>query len=171
MDLTDPTPAGSTPAHPTAAAPSPHGTGAPTGALPRRTTGAARPAGVARAERGRRRVPVRPAGAEGYATAEAAVALPALLVVLALSVGVVVGVGAQLRCVDAARTAARVASRGDGDPAAVRAAQRVAPRGARVTVVHHGGLVDVRVSARTAPFGLLPALPVSAHADAELEGP
>ncbi len=65
----------------------------------------------------------------GYATAEAEVALPALLVVLArLAVGVVVSVGAQLRCVDAARVAPRVVARGDSDAAAVRAAKQVAPR-------------------------------------------
>lgn len=117
------------------------------------------------------RAGARVVGSDGYATAEAAVALPALLVVLALAVGVVAGVGAQLRCVDAARTAARVAARGDVDAAAVRAAQRVAPRGARVSVVRRGDLVEVRVEARTASVGLLPSLPVSARADAEAEQP
>jgi hypothetical protein len=111
----------------------------------------------------------------GYATAEAAVALPALLVVLALSVGVVVSVGAQLRCVDAARVAARVVARGDSDAAAQRAAERVAPRGALVQVRHHGREVDVTVSADTKPFGagvrLFPAVHVSAHAATEVEGP
>lgn len=112
---------------------------------------------------------------DGYATAEAAVALPALLVVLALAVGVVVSVGAQLRCVDAARVAARVAARGDSDTAAAQAARGVAPRGSHVTVVHRGAQVVVVVSADTRPFGsalhLLPALHVSARAVAEVESP
>lgn len=111
----------------------------------------------------------------GYATAEAAVALPALLVVLALAVGVVVSVGAQLRCVDAARVAARVVARGDSDAAAERAAVQVAPRGALVRVRHHGREVEVTVSADTKPFGagvrLFPAVHVSAHAATEVEGP
>jgi hypothetical protein len=107
----------------------------------------------------------------GYATAEAAVAVPALLVVLALAVGVVVSVGAQLRCVDAARAAARVAARGDTDATAVLAGRQVAPPGAVVTVVHVGDRVEVRVSARTTAFGLFPAIPVSARADAEAEAP
>ncbi len=110
----------------------------------------------------------------GYATAEAEAALPALLVVLALAVGVVVSVGAQLRCVDAARVAARVVARGDSDAAAVRAAKQVAPREAWVLVPRHGTEVDVTVSADTRPFGagvrLFPAVYVSAHAATEIEG-
>ncbi|MCW2599063.1 MAG: hypothetical protein JWM02_892 [Frankiales bacterium] len=102
-------------------------------------------------------------------------ALPALLVVLALAVGVVVSVGAQLRCVDAARVAARVASRGDSDTAAQQAGARVAPSGSRVRVVHRGKEVEVVVSADTRPFGaalrLFPAVHVSARAVAEIETP
>ena len=45
-------------------------------------------------------------------TAETAVVLPVLLFVLAGAVAAVVVVGAQLRCVDAAREGARAASRG-----------------------------------------------------------
>ena len=102
-------------------------------------------------------------------------AIPALLVVLALAVGVVVSVGAQLRCVDAARVAARVVARGDSDLAAQRAGQGVAPRGSRIRVVHRGTQVEVEVSAETRPLGsglrLLPAVHVSARAVAEVEGP
>jgi hypothetical protein len=106
---------------------------------------------------------------EGYATAEAAVALPALLVVLALAVGAVVSVGAQLRCVDAARAAARVAARGDSDTAASRAGQQVAPHGARVRVVHRGDQVEVQVAADVRVFRL-PPVRVHARAVAEAEG-
>ena len=46
-------------------------------------------------------------------TAETAVVLPVLLLVLAGAVAAVVVVGAQLRCVDAAREGARAAARGE----------------------------------------------------------
>ena len=105
----------------------------------------------------------------GYATAEAAVALPALLAVLGLALGVVVSVGAQLRCVDAARVGARVAARGDTDAAAERAAAAVAPRGARVRVRHAGSQVQVEVTADVLSTRLLPAVHISAAATAEAE--
>ncbi len=101
-------------------------------------------------------------------------AIPALLFVLAVAVGVVVSVGAQLRCVDAARVAARVAARGDSDLAAQQAGQGVAPRGSRIRVLHRGTQVEVQVSADTRPFGsglrVVPAVHVSARATAEVEG-
>jgi Flp pilus assembly protein TadG len=114
-------------------------------------------------------------GERGYATAEAAVALPALLVVLAMAVGVVVSVGAQLRCVDAARVAARAAARGDSDADATKAARSVAPGATRIRFLRHGSQVEVQVSAQTRPFGhalrLFPAVQVDARAVAEVEGP
>jgi hypothetical protein len=107
----------------------------------------------------------------GYATAEAALALPALLVVLALAVGVVVSVGAQLRAVDAARAAARVVARGDSDAAATRAASALTPGGAQVRISHHGRDVEVRVDADLHLTRWLPTIHVSARAVAEAEGP
>lgn len=106
----------------------------------------------------------------GYVTAEAALVLPSLLVVLALAVAVVVGVGAQLRCVDAARAAARVVARGDSDPLARRAATAVAPAGATVRI-GHGELVEVRVDAVIRLTRWLPSFHVGARAVAEAEGP
>lgn len=106
---------------------------------------------------------------DGYATAEAAVALPALLVVLSLCVGVLASVGAELRCVDAARAAARVAARGDADGDAERAAREVAPRGSRVTIEHRGDQVQVRVEGDFRPFQLFPSIHVSARAISEVE--
>lgn len=46
-------------------------------------------------------------------TAEIAVALPALVLVLTLGLGAVAAVTDQLRCVDAARTGARLLARGE----------------------------------------------------------
>ncbi len=92
-------------------------------------------------------------------TAEAAVALPSLLVVLAAAVSVLACVGAQLRCVDAARAAARAAARGD-DLSAVRAIADALAPGARVTVSEGGDTVEVRVQARVEPLGpVLAGLP------------
>jgi hypothetical protein len=106
---------------------------------------------------------------EGYATAEAAVALPALVVVLGLAVGAVVTVGGQLRCVDAARAAARVAARGDADSAAAAAARQVAPRGAQVRIAHEAGLVEVSVTVTFRAGRWLPGIPLHARAVAEAE--
>ena len=109
----------------------------------------------------------------GSVTAETAVVLPVLLVVLAAAVGVLACVAAQLRCVDAARAAAREAARGES-PAAVReAGQRVAPADARVTVQSDGDTVEVVVAADVRPFGgalrVLPPVAVRARAVAAVE--
>ncbi len=86
-------------------------------------------------------------------TAETAVVLPVLLVVLAAVVAAVVVVGAQARCVDAAREGARAAARGE-DPAAVRAlVAQVAPEGAATTIAVGGGEVRVTVRAEVGPPG------------------
>ncbi len=95
----------------------------------------------------------------GSVTAETALALPVLVVVLAMAVWVLAAVGAQLRCVEAAGSAARAAARGEG-PAAVRgAAGRLAPEGAAVRVEHRGEQVHVTVSAQVRPFAVLAVLP------------
>ena len=109
----------------------------------------------------------------GSATAETAVLLPVLLVVLAAAVWVLACVAAQLKCVDAARAAARAAARGD-TPASVQViGQRLAPKGARVALSSGDGTVQVRVQAQVRPFGavlrVLPATAVSGRATAAIE--
>ncbi len=111
----------------------------------------------------------------GSVTAETAVLLPVLLVVLAAAIGVLACVAAQLRCVDAARAAARVAARGDTAQVVRTAGERLAPPGATVTLRSAGeGLVEVVVAAQVRPFGgaldALPAVPVSGRAVAAVEG-
>ncbi len=98
-------------------------------------------------------------------TAEIAVALPALVALLAVLLTAVDVVGGQLRCIDAAREAARGAARGE-PPAAVRSlADRSAPPGAEVGVTEDVGQVSVRVRATVRPLGgLLPAFPVDGTA-------
>jgi Flp pilus assembly protein TadG len=107
-------------------------------------------------------------------TAETAVVLPVLLVVLAMGVWVLAAVAGQLRCVDAARAGARAAARGDAASAVAAAAQRVAPAPARVRISRSGDEVTVLVEAVVAPFGhvlaRLPAAHVAAHATAVVEG-
>jgi len=98
-------------------------------------------------------------------TAETAVVLPVLLLVLACAVAAVTVVGAQLRCVDAAREGARAAARGD-ETAAVRAlVARAAPDGAETAVAMSGDEVRVTVTAAVAALGPLPLrIAVSAEA-------
>ncbi len=109
-------------------------------------------------------------GDGGMVTAEAAVALPALLTVLALAVWVLGAALAQVRCVDAAREGARAAARGEAPAVVVATARRVAPAGARVRIVTGAGLVTVRVSATVRPLRSvssgLPALAVGGAATA-----
>jgi len=73
-------------------------------------------------------------GDAGYATAEAAVVLPVLLIVLAMAAWVLVCVNGQLRCVDAARAAARVAARGNSPVSAGAVGRVLAPPGAQVRI-------------------------------------
>lgn len=111
---------------------------------------------------GRRRT-----GDRGSATAELAVGLPALMLLLITGVTAVGAVTTRLQCVDAARDAALAAAR--GEPGAV-AGQRSAPEGAEVTVQVSGDLATATV---TAPIPLLgsrfPALTVRASAVAAVE--
>jgi hypothetical protein len=83
-------------------------------------------------------------------TAELALGLPAVVLVLAVVLVTVAAGAAQLRCADAARAGARAAAIGEA-PAEVRAAAgRVAGEGARVTIRPDGEWVTVEVST-TAP--------------------
>ena len=108
-------------------------------------------------------------------TAETAVVLPVLLVVLAAAIWVLASVAGQLRCVDAARVGARAAARGDVTQDVTAAAARVAPAGAQVRVVRSGDEVTVEVAAQVQPFGAalsrLPATSVRAEATAVVEAP
>jgi hypothetical protein len=88
---------------------------------------------------------------------EAAFAVAALVVVLALCVAGLTAVSMQVRCIDAAREAARLAARGD-DPSAAR---RVAPSGAIVALRRDGDFVVARVSADPP---LLPGVTIAAEA-------
>lgn len=96
-------------------------------------------------------------------TVEAALAIAAIVAVVVLCVGALVTVTAHIRCVDAAREGARLSAL--GDPDAVVAARRVAPRDAEVVVTRDGEWVTVRVEASSP----LPGVEVAAEAVAVVE--
>lgn len=98
-------------------------------------------------------------------TAETAVVLPVLLLVLAAAVGAVIVVGGQLRCVDAAREAVRAAARGEDVAVVSDLAARAAPDGAVSRVSGSDDEVRVTVSALISPLGPVP-LRIRVSADA-----
>ncbi len=89
-------------------------------------------------------------------TAETAVVLPVLLLVLVCAVAALTVVGAQLRCLDAAREGARAAARGETDAVVSELAGRVAPERAVTAVRAEGDRIRVTVSATLAPLGPIP---------------
>ena len=102
----------------------------------------------------------------GAVTVEAALAMCALTVFLALALGALIAVAQTMRCADAARELARLAARGEPDRGRAVAA-RLAPSGARMELVPDGDTVTALVSARL--VGPLP-LTVDGRAVAALEG-
>lgn len=87
------------------------------------------------------------------------------MVVVVLCLAGVTAVSTQVRCIDAAREAARLAARGDTGSAET-AARGVAPRGASVDLRRDGGFVVARVGGRSP---LLPGILIAAEAVAAVE--
>jgi hypothetical protein len=109
----------------------------------------------------------RPVVERGSVTAELAVGLPALVLLLLAALTAVSAVTTKLQCVDAAREAVRAAARGESGTAA---GKRVAPSGASVSVSTEGGTVRASISTRVRPLGpYLPGIDVNATAVAERE--
>lgn len=109
----------------------------------------------------------------GMATAELAVTLPALALLLALGLYAVAAVSAQLRCVDAAAIAARLAGRGEVAALVQRQALSAAPTASAVDVSRRDGIVTATVSAVVEfPLlgGFLPGVHVHAVASAVDDG-
>jgi len=129
---------------------------------------------MSRACRGRTRADSGDVTADGYVTAETAMVLPVLALLLAVGLWAVAVASAQLRCVDAARDAARAAARGESDSIATVVARAAAPGDAQIEMSHRGDLVTVTVTARVGggigPLAAIPAPMVSATATAESEG-
>lgn len=92
-------------------------------------------------------------------------AIVALVVVLALCAGGLTAMAMQVRCIDAAREAARLAARGD-DTGADVAARRVGPANATLVLQRDGGFVVATVRGRSR---LLPGVVISADSVAVTE--
>jgi len=102
-------------------------------------------------------------------TAELAMALPCLVLVVALLGAVVGGVSAVARASDAARSAARAASIGTGTEQVVASASRLAPSGSHIDLTTDNGWVTVVVRpppVRIGPFAV-PVPPVTGSAPLE----
>lgn len=101
---------------------------------------------------------------QGSVTAEFAVALPAIVLVLVAGLtGIAAGI-TQLRLEEAARAAAREVMRADGAAATV-AVERLAGASARLVVVEDGPWTSVEVRSELS-FPLLKYLPLELSADA-----
>lgn len=100
-------------------------------------------------------------------TVEAALVIPVLVLVMCACLAGIACLALQIRCIDAAREAARLAGRGDLDGARSAAAQLAG--GAAVDIDVGPRQVVVRVSA--APLGgLLPGVSIGARSVAAVEG-
>jgi len=92
----------------------------------------------------------------GMVTVEAAIALASFVLVLGFALCGLAAAADQVRCVDAAREAARLVARGEPDRARAAAA-RIAPAGADISIGVDGD--HIRVDVRASPVGgLLPGL-------------
>ncbi|HEY9304709.1 MAG TPA: TadE family type IV pilus minor pilin [Mycobacterium sp.] len=98
---------------------------------------------------------------------EAALGVVTLVAVLVLCLAGVTAVAMQVRCIDAAREAARLAARGD-EHAAIATAHGIAPGGALVQLRRDGEFVVATVTARSS---LLPALEITANGVSAVEPP
>jgi len=99
-------------------------------------------------------------------TAELAVAIPTLLLVLSVCLGVVSVVTTRLRCMDAAAVAARLAARGEASETVRAETGALVPRAAVDVRRSAPGFVavDVRQRVRLPVVGLLlPGVTVAAH--------
>jgi hypothetical protein len=94
---------------------------------------------------------------DGSVTAEIAVGLTAVVIVLSSLVAAVSLGQSQLRAVDAAAAGARAAARGETDGQVLGLARRLAGQGAHVSVSEQGSMV--RVEVRTAVRLPLPGAP------------
>ncbi|MBO3083419.1 TadE family type IV pilus minor pilin [Cellulomonas fengjieae] len=84
----------------------------------------------------------------GSVTAELAVGLPVVVVLLTALLTIASTAVTQTRCTDAARAAARAAALGEPDPAVLATARRLAGDAASVAVTRADAWVTVEVSAR-----------------------
>ncbi|MEO5834933.1 MAG: TadE family type IV pilus minor pilin [Nakamurella sp.] len=103
----------------------------------------------------------------GSVTVETAMMIPVLVLVLGACLAGIACVALQVRCIDAAREAARLAGRGDLGGARAVAAQLAGDAEVDISV----GASQVRVMVSAQPWGgLLPGVRISARSVAAVEG-
>jgi Flp pilus assembly protein TadG len=105
-------------------------------------------------------------------TAELAMSLPALVLAVAMAIAGVVAMSDDMRCGDAAATAARLAARGEPLDVVRATALQAAPAGASLQLVTEGTTVTATVTDRLSAPGFLGrrlAFTVSQHSVAALE--
>jgi hypothetical protein len=111
----------------------------------------------------------------GMVTAETAISMSALVVVLLAMLWVVTLVGWQARCLDAARDAARAMARGESTASSSSEASRSAPPGARIQIDVVGDLAIATVGLQARPpwpiLSALPAVPLEGKAAVVIEPP
>jgi hypothetical protein len=91
----------------------------------------------------------------GSVTAEMALTLPTLAIVLVIGLWLQSAVALRAQCLDAARAGARAAARGDADPSIRSQLAAVLPSDATVVIARGGGEVTVSVETQvTAPAGI-----------------
>ena len=109
----------------------------------------------------------------GQATAELAVAIPSLVLVLVLAIWVVSAVSVQAQCAEAARVGARAAARGETDDIVRSWSRRIVPRNAETSVTHGRDVVVVQVRCGVRATGILtgvvPAIDITMSSTAPLE--
>ncbi|WP_250292857.1 TadE family type IV pilus minor pilin [Frankia sp. CiP1_Cm_nod1] len=91
----------------------------------------------------------------GQATAELAVAIPSLILVLLIAIWVVGAVSVRAQCAEAARIGARAAARGETDEVVRAWAGRAAPQGSTVSVSRATDSVVVQVRFQARATGVL----------------
>ncbi|MFJ2090878.1 TadE family type IV pilus minor pilin [Streptomyces sp. NPDC087901] len=107
-------------------------------------------------------------GDRGAVTAEAAMAIPVLVIFALALLWALMAASAQIRCVDAARSGARAAARSEPEAQVREAALSAAPDRARVEVERAGELWRVSVAAPAPGPGPL-AMTLSSEAAAAAE--
>ncbi len=104
-------------------------------------------------------------------TAELAMGLPALVLLLLFGLSMLGALAAEARCADAARIGARAAARGETEDVVRRWAASAAPPGAIITIHSGANTVEIRVRAEFAGGGRspLPGIEVEAAAVTPVE--
>ncbi|MER7362778.1 TadE family type IV pilus minor pilin [Nonomuraea wenchangensis] len=118
-----------------------------------------------------RRLPRGASATRGSVTAETAAVLPALMIVLAAGLWAIQSVAVQLECVDAARTAARAAARGEPLEKVRAVAITATSPDAQVDIIRDPETTKVQIAVQVRPTwgSAFPPVRVSASAFADTE--